>query len=200
MRDLTHLLRPSGALLAFAIALAACSTAPSVRTDADPSANLSSYQTFSFFDRVSTDNAAYTTILTSHLKDATRRQLEQRGYRYAQSGAQLLVNFHVNVKDRTDVRSTPTGGFYGYRAGLYGMWPGYAQDVETVHYQDGTLSIDLVDAARQQLVWQGVAEARVTKEVAANPTAAIDKTVTDVFAQFPTAAHAAAATNPATQL
>lgn len=173
--------------------LAACASGPTIRADADPGVNLASYKTFGFFEQVSTDKASYDTILSTRLKDATRRELEKRGYRYVESDPDLLVNFNVNVMNKTDVRSTPSAsaGFYGYRAGMYGAWAGYPQDVETVHYQEGTLSIDLVDAKKRQLVWQGVAQGRVNKEAVQNPGPAIDKVVTDIFAKYPVGAPAA---------
>lgn len=179
---------PSNALriAALSLVLAACTSGPKIRADTDPSANLSSYQTFGFFDRVSTDQNNYTTIVSSRLKDATRRELERRGYKYEQSGAQLLVNLHLNIRDQTDVRSTPTaGGYYGYRGGMYHGWAGYPQDIETVHYKDGTLGIDLVDASKQQLVWQGVAEGRISKQSMENPGPAIDQVIGEIFAKFP---------------
>lgn len=168
----------------FAIGLTACSTGPAIRTDADPGANLNSYKTFGFYDRLATDRNSYTTLVSTRLKDATRRELEKRGYQYAQN-PQLLVNFNVNVENRQDVRSTPAAGYYGYRTGMYGVWGGYPQDIQTVHYQQGTLTIDLVDAAKKQLVWQGVAQGRIHKKAVQNPGPAIDKAVTEIFAKFP---------------
>ena len=97
----------------------------------------------------------------------------------------MLVNFNTNVENRTDVQSTPSAGFYGYRAGAYGMWAGYPQDVQTTHNKEGTLAIDLVDAAKKQLVWQGIAQARLTKSMMENPTETIDSVVADIFAKYP---------------
>jgi hypothetical protein len=186
-----HAVFPAAALLTL---LAACApTGPTIRADADPSTNLRNYSTFGFFDHVSTDKSGYTSILSTRLKEATRRELEKLGYRHVESNPDLLVNFNVNIANKTDVRSTPSAsaGFYGYRAGMYGAWAGYPQDVETVHYQEGTLSIDLVDSKKQQLVWQGVAQGRINKETAQNPGPAVDKVVADIFAKFPGAQAAA---------
>lgn len=175
--------------LMYAALLAGCSSGPSIRSDRDPSADLASYKTFGFFDRVSTDRNAYTTIVSARLKDATRRELEKRGYQYTQSGPQLLVNFHINITDRQDVRSVPGAragyGYYGYRAGMYGVWGGYPQEVEMVNYQEGTLNIDLVDSQKQQLVWQGTAQGRIRKKSVENPGPAIDRVVTEIFARYP---------------
>lgn len=179
--------RKLASLIAVTAAFAAgCQSGPEVRADSDPGANLASYRTFAFFDDVSKQPSGYTTMLASRLKSATQRELETRGLRMDSNAPQLLVNFHVNVQERTDVQSTPTaGGFYGYRAGLYGMWPGYPQDVHTTHYKQGTLAIDLVDATKRQLVWQGVAEGRINKSAIENPESAIDTVVGEIFKKYP---------------
>jgi hypothetical protein len=184
------------AALLIGIFTAACTTsAPAIRVDGDPSANLRVYKTFGFFDQVSTDKVGYSTIVSTRLKEATRRELEKRGYQYSQTQPELLTNFNVNIKDKQDVRSTPGMGmgYYGYRAGMYGVWGGYPQDVETVNYQEGTLTIDLVDASKKQLVWQGIAQGRIHKDAVENPGPAIDKVVADIFAKYPVPAPGAVA-------
>jgi Domain of unknown function (DUF4136) len=170
------------ALLAF---LAGCASKPEIRADADPTANLASYQTFGFFDGLATDKSKYSTMITARLKDATRREMQKRGYQEAPQNPQLLVNFNTNVQSRTEVHGSPSGGFYGYRSGMYGAWSSYPSDVYTTQYKEGTLAIDIVDAGRKQLVWQGIAQARVTEAMLNNPTAAIDSIVTDIFGKYP---------------
>lgn len=169
-----------------AVCVAACATRPEIRTDSDPSVDLANYQTFGFFDKLATDRGSYGTILTERLKDSTRRELEQRGYQYVTSNPQLLVNFNVNVQYKQSVESTPApGGYYAYRGGMYGMWAGYPQDIYTVDYKEGTLAIDLVDASKRQLVWQGVAQGRISHDAMENPGPAIDQVVTEVFDRYP---------------
>ena len=63
----------------------------------------------------------------------------------------------------------------------------------TTHYQEGTLAIDLVDTSKQQLVWQGIAQARLTKTMMENPEATINSVVTDIFAKYPVQPPAASA-------
>jgi hypothetical protein len=173
------------AAIALAAAVAACTSGPKIRADADPSVDFKTYRTFGFFEQLSTDKSKYSTMLTTRLKDAARRELQTRGYQEA-AQAQLLVNFNANVENRSEVQSTSSGaGFYGYRSGMYGAWGGYPQDVHTTHYQQGTLAIDLVDASKQQLVWQGIAQARLTKTMLENPGATIESVVADIFEKFP---------------
>jgi hypothetical protein len=171
--------------LGLSLSLTACASGPTIRADGDPSVDLSTYKTFGFFDHLSTDQSKYSTMITTRLKDATRRELQKRGYQEAEQ-PQLLVNFNTNVVSRSEVQSTPAaGGFYGYRAGMYGAWGGYPQDVYTTHYQEGTLAIDVVDSTKKQLVWQGVAQARLTKSMLDNPGETIDSVVADIFAKYP---------------
>ncbi len=167
---------------------AACASGPTIRADADPNSDLGRYKTFGFFEPLATDRSGYSTLLSTRLKDATRREMEQRGYRYAESSPDLRVNFYVKVKDRQELRSSADPGFRGffrYRYGYYDPWAGYPYDVRTVNYTEGTLAIDLVDASRKQLVWQGLATGTVTEKARANPAPAIDDAVRRIFARFP---------------
>lgn len=187
----------SAAVLASLAYLGACASGPTIRADSDPSVNLSSYKTFGFFDKVSTDNSAYTTLVSTRLKDATRRELEKRGYQYSTDNPQLLANFGLNIQDKQEIRSTPTAsvgyGYYGYRAGMYGVWGGYPQDIDTINYKEGTLTIDLVEASKKQLVWQGTAQGRINKKAIENPGPAIDAVVGEIFTKFPVPAPGAVA-------
>lgn len=166
---------------------AGCASKPEIRADADPSANLSSFQTFGFFDNLATDKSRYSTMITARLKDATRREMQKRGYKEDAENPQLLVNFSTNVESRTELHSAPSASFYGYRAGMYGAWAGYPSDVYTTQYKQGTLAIDIVDASRKQLVWQGIAQARVTEQMMENPTQALDSIIADIFEKYPVA-------------
>lgn len=161
---------------------------PTIRTDRDPRADLSAYTTFAFFQPLTTDSKGYSTLLSARLRDATRRELQKRGYSYDESDPDLLVNFNVNIKERQELRAMPRYGYYAYRDGLYAAWPEYPYDFYTVTYAEGTVVVDLVDAARKQLVWQGLATGRITDKVIRNPRAAIDQAVAQIFAQYPVSA------------
>lgn len=168
-----------------ALLLAACSSAPTIRSERDAGAEFSRYATFGFFEPVGTDRAGYETLVTQALKAATRRELEARGYRYAESGAELLVNFNAQLADKVDVvppqPPVPASGYYGYRS--YVTWRDYGVIVD--QYQEGTLNIDVVDARQQKLIWEGVAIGRVTEKVQRNRAQAIDRAVAEIFRSYP---------------
>lgn len=181
-------------LMASALALAmlaGCESGPTIRTNLDPQANLSSYKTYMFPEKVGTDRPGYSTPITSYFKEAIRREMDARGYRYVENGpADLLVNFNANSKENVDVRTTPGStygygyGYYGYRGGLYGA-AAFPPEVETVRYRQGTANVDVVDLARKQVVWEGIAEARLTSKMMKDPRTAINNVIAEMFLQYP---------------
>lgn len=173
------------------LVLSACTTTPKVQSNFDPTADFSSYRTFGFVETLATDRSGYSTLLTGYFKSAVQREMSGLGYTFSDKNPDLLVNFSTNSEARTDVRSTgmTTGyggyGYYGYRRGMYAGFPARTE-VDTVHYKVGTVNIDVVDAKKKQLVWEGATEGRLTKEVMANPQAAVNGAVANIFAQYPT--------------
>lgn len=171
--------------------LSACSSGPTIRSNVDPSANLSSYKTFMFAEKTGTDRPDYKTPITSYFKEAIRREMEARGYRFVEGGpADLLVNFNANAREQVDVRTTPGSsfgygyGYYGYRGGMYGA-AAFPPEVQTVRYKTGTANVDVVDLSKKQVVWEGIAEARLTDKMMKDPRTAISNVITEMFAQFP---------------
>lgn len=168
--------------------ISACASKPDVRSNTAPAANLSAYRTYTFVPNPGTDRNGVSTPLTGYFKEAIRREMDARGYRFVESGdADLLVNFNANARENVDLRSTPapTYGYYGYRGGMYGGWGYGGTEVETVRYKVGTANIDVVDAAKKQLVWEGIIEGRLTDKVMKDPRTAVNKAVTEMFLKYP---------------
>lgn len=171
------------------LVLAGCASGPDVRAMSDPSANFAQYQSFGFSDPLGTDRAGYQSIVSQQLKAAARRELEARGLRYDPASPQLLVNFNAKLNDKMRVTTTPepvmAPGYYGYRRGFYQPWPMYAERTDVTQYTEGTLTIDVIDAARKQLVWEGTVTKSITSKEQQDVGAAIDGAVTAAFAKFP---------------
>jgi hypothetical protein len=187
------------AVAAAGLILAACESGPKIRSNTAPGANLQSYKTYTFAPKLGTDRGGVETPLSGYFKEATRREMDARGYQFVESGeADLMVNFGANAQEKVDVRSTPTPsygyGYYGYRAGMYGGWYGGGTEVDTVRYKVGTANIDVVDYAKKQLVWEGIVEGKLTEKALKDPRAAVNLVVTEIFKQFPGAGGAAPAT------
>jgi hypothetical protein len=169
--------------------LAACASTPrtDIRVHSAPDAAFASYGTFGFPEQTGTDRGGYSTLVTNYFKLAVKEQMELRGYRFVDANPDLLVNFYANVRERTETRSRPSMGYgyYGYRYGLYNAWPMYDREVESVTYPIGTANIDVVDAKRKEMIWEGVAEGRIDENEMEKPQEVIHRVVNQLFERFP---------------
>jgi hypothetical protein len=186
---LSSIVRRGVAIPLFALLAACAAPGPTIRADYDRGTDFSAYKSYSYASPLGTDKAGYSTLTTQHFKNAIDTELQARGYARVDTGGDLLVNFNANAVEKADVRSSGGAsvgmGYYGYRGGLYGRVPATGSDVRTVRYQVGTANIDIVDNARKTLLWEGVAEGKLTKEIMANPQPAIASVVQQLFQQFP---------------
>jgi hypothetical protein len=184
----------AGGILAGLVALAGCASTPDVRSDFDRSVDFTQYKTFAFANPLGTDRAGYQTLVSQHLKAAAQRELEARGMRLDENAPQVLVNFNAVLSEKLRVSTMPAPtmglgmglggrGYYGYRMGMYGTFPLYEERVS--QYTEGTLNIDIVDARRKQLVWEGVVKGTVTQKTMDNLQPAINAAVTAAFARYP---------------
>jgi hypothetical protein len=178
-----------------ALVAAGCASGPRVRAERDKTVDFSQYETFAFVSPLGTDREGYQTMVSQYLKAATQRELEARGLRLVENSPQLLVNFSGRLNDRLLARAAPETGllvgvgvahdYYRYRTGFYTTWPLYPMDSRVDTYTEGTLNVDMIDAARKQMVWEGVAVGRVTEKTMDNLKPKIDEAITAIFAKYP---------------
>ncbi|HEX2525039.1 MAG TPA: DUF4136 domain-containing protein [Geminicoccus sp.] len=174
------------------VSLVACTREPVIRTDFDRTADFGTYRSFGFEPKLGTDPNGYSSLLTQRLKAAVSRELMARGYVEQAEAPDLLVNFHAGLQNKVRVTSTPPlwgpwpYDFYGYGDGFYGRWAGYGGWTDVQSYTLGTLNIDLIDRARRQLVWQGVAVSEIDDVVETAPSEeAVSDRVARIFAGYP---------------
>jgi hypothetical protein len=173
--------RLTGLASALLIALATgCAARPDIRSDRAPAVDLHGYKTFAFYEPVFPARAAYSSLAMQHLKEATREEMEKQHYVYDERNPDLRVNLLLMVVERQDFRTSP-GGAVGPHGRVIGS------NVETVRERQGTLMIDIVDAKKQQLVWQGVAEGKVGDDAVKDPGPALDRVVSEIFDAYPDA-------------
>ena len=169
--------------------VAGCTSGPSIYANKDPGADFANFKTYNFMNPLGTDRPGYSSVLSEYLRTAASRELEARGYRKSDN-PDLLINFNVQTKDKIQTTTTPSGpaygGYYGYRSGYYGTWGGY--DTQVTQYTEGTLTVDVIDAGRKQLAWDGTAVGRVRDEARKNLQAAVDRVMTQIFEKFPSRA------------
>jgi hypothetical protein len=175
-------------MVVLAVVAAGCATSrgPQTRVDYDKAVDFSVYRTYGFPKETGTDRGGYSTLITSYFKNSISTAMEARGYKYAEENPDLLVNFFMDTRERTEIVPGPRfhGDYYAYRYGLYSPWPRYDYD-RSVTYKVGTINIDIVDAEKKQLIWEGVAEGRVSEEAMANPKVTVNAVVTELMRKYP---------------
>ena len=145
--------------------LLACSPVKVLDTKAANNFQLSRYRTFDFYEVETGGNAlspAYKEQL-AFLQQEMETQLSNRGLTRSSLQPDLKVNLGIVVDEKVQTRETDirTAGprYLGQR-----RYTWKSREVEVGRYKEGTLSVDLVDNARNELVWQGAAEAVVPKD------------------------------------
>ena len=174
-------------LLITASMMTACSSGPKIITNSAPDFSIANYRTFGFFRPLGTDRGSVQSLESKQLITSTTRELEMAGLRRDDANPDLLVNFVIATRETLQSRPSSSVGVHHSR-GRYGTWGGYSMGVSTtevVQRTEGTLGVDLVDRARNQLVWEGAATARVTDQMRQNRDQVLDSAIADIFAQFP---------------
>lgn len=168
--------------------LAGCATGPRITTDADPEADFARYRSWAFYQPIAMEQSGYSTFMTERIRADVRREMEARGYTYDEQSPDLRVNFQGVVQEKTDVYSVPRSDvqyFYSYRARSYYAVPFWYDETQVNQYTEGTLTIDLVDAARNRLVWTGAAIGRVTRKAPQERAMEIDRAIGEIFLRYP---------------
>ena len=169
------------------LTMAGCESSPKIRTDYDHSADFSQYSTYDFYDPMGIEEAQYQSLFSKYFRDSIGREMEMRGYKRA-AEPDVLINVTARVDDKIRVTSSPSTGMYyghGYRSSHYGFYHGYSTQTDVRQYKEGTVTIDLVDARRQELVWTATSVGTVTDKKLKNLYESINKGVAAVFQEYP---------------
>jgi hypothetical protein len=165
------------ASLLLALTLAACSSLD-VASDYDDRVDFSRLSTWAWRGRAKrADPLSENTLVSNRVRDAIERVLAAKGYRPATDGTpDFVVDFATSSRQRVYVR--PGMGWPSRR-----RWGGPWRDTEVFDYLEGTLLVGVLDPARDELIWRGVATRDLDSE--SGGQAAVDEIVHALLAQFP---------------
>ena len=123
---------------------------------------IAQYQTYNFleFDSQVLVDIERRPENVDYLKAAISRELEARGLAQADD-PDLHVNIGVVVKEEVQTRETNVREDMRYLGQRNYTWQ--SQEVPVGTYNEGTVTIDLVDAAKNELVWEGKASSVILK-------------------------------------
>jgi len=151
--------------------------------DYDGSVDFSQYKTFKFTEDAL--NYEMQQLNRNRLIEAIREQLFSKGFQESQD-ADVLINFYINAhqeqRQTANTNYYGAGGRYAYRWG--GGFSTTTIDVES--YIAGTVFIDLIDAERNELVWQGRGAGTFQENISPEKREKrINKGVAKIFKKYP---------------
>ena len=167
--------------------LTTCATL-TVTTDYDKTASFSQYKTFAFY-QLQDKSGSVSDLNKNRILRAIRADLLKKGFTETHSNPDLMVNVTTILEDKKSV--TAHTDYYGYGGYYrpYGRRMGYAAGPGTTtfnvyEYKDGSLIIDIIDAVKMQLIWEGIGNKQIDKP-SSDPDGAINEAVTKIMESFP---------------
>ena len=157
------------------LCLAALATAQEVRFDYDRSTNFSNYKTYQWVD--SATGSAPNQLMDQHIRQAIDTQLVSKGLRRVESGGDLQIAYQAAIDQEKQFDAFGTGP----------RWFGNGR-VTSSTIEVGKLVVDLIDPARNQLVWRGFAEK--TLDIKKDPDKNyknLEKAMAKLFKNYPPA-------------
>src|SRR5215510_179318 len=140
-----------------------------VTTDSDPAAPFATYKTYAW----TPGTASAISLTEQRIHDGVNAQLKGKGMTQVDSNSNVFVATHVTTHT---VPQIIADGF--------GPW-GFGGGMATVQtYTEGSLIVDLYDAATRKMVWRGVATSTVSNNPEKTPEK-IDKALRKMFGRYP---------------
>ena len=156
--------------------------AHTVRIDFDHGAHFSSYKTYRWVD--SPDSQSSQGVFPNQLMEQritgfVEEALAARGLKRVTTGGDLLVSCRLIVREQPQYVTYSDGG------PVWGWGWGGGYSTTTIQYlYEGTLVIDIVDANRGKLVFEGTSTQSVSSRAEKN-TEKLAKAVNKVMAKYP---------------
>ncbi len=153
-----------------------------VWSDYDKSVDYNQYKTYAFF-KDGVDKVKIHDLDKKRILKAIERELQAKGMT-ASENPDVLINFFTESTENVNIDNSGYGfGYYGY--GGFGWGVSYNNVYRTT---EGTLYIDLIDAQNKELVWQGVGEGALTKNIEQKEER-INEFVARILSKFPPSEH-----------
>jgi hypothetical protein len=163
-----------------------------VRVDFDHAARFSAYKTYSWAPPAAqeSDQTLFPNqLMRARVAGFIEEAMAARGYRRVKSGGDLVLSYQIKVTEQPQYVTfydSPGGGCgwgWGNCAGWGGWGTGWATTTFVPIYR-GTLVVDLVDANKNRLVFQGTSTHTISSRPERN-TRKLAKAVGEVFEKYP---------------
>jgi hypothetical protein len=158
--------------------VASCSSIR-VTTDYDTTADFSKYKTFAFYKK-GIDKAEISDLDKRRILRAVESEMLANGFTKSDE-PDLLVNIFAKSTQKVDVYNN-NSFYYGWHPWYYG--PNFGTQISK--YTEGTLFIDLIDANKKELAWQGIGSGALsTSGNIVKKEEKIKEFVAEIMAKYP---------------
>ncbi len=168
-------------LLLIVVAVSSCSSVR-VAADYDKQANFNNFKTFAFF-KTGIDKAEISDLDKRRILRAIESELMAKGYTKSEN-PDLLVSIFTKSQQRVNVYNN-SWGYGGWGWGGFGPGWGWGWNQPAVSTStEGQLFIDLIDAKKKELVWQGQGSGYLTRNMEKKEER-IKEFVTKIMEKYP---------------
>ena len=157
--------------------LASCASV-SVSSDHDTKADFTRYKTYAFLKN-SIDKVEISDLDKRRILSAIESELNAKGFTQSDN-PDMLVSFFTKSTQNVNVNNYGPAWGWGWGWGP-GMWGGYSS-VST--NTEGTLYIDILDASKKELIWQGEGRGNLSRN-AEKKEEQIREFVARILSQYP---------------
>ncbi len=176
----------------FLFILGSCASV-NVSSDYEKGTDFSNYKTYAFYKK-GIDKVEISDLDKRRILRAIEAELNAKGMVISKN-PDLLVSIFTKSREKIDVYNNNYYGWYPYYYGYgyYGPGFGYGFGYNNVSTStEGTLFIDLIDAHKKELVWQGVGTGVLSYSKSIDKKEArIKEFVSMIVAAYPPGAEAA---------
>jgi hypothetical protein len=159
--------------------LSSCSSVR-VNSDYDKNADFSKYKTFAF-QKSGIDKVEISDLDKKRILRAIDNEMIKKGFTKSET-PDLLINIFTKEREQVDVNQYNSNWGYSWRWGWDPfIWGGQTTVTSTT---EGTLFIDIIDARKKELIWQGEGNGYLTKAFQ-EKEARINEFVEKILAQYP---------------
>ncbi len=166
-----------------------------VTSDMDKTVDFTKYKTYQYYGWQKDSDKLLNDLDKKRIESAFGEEFKKRGLEYVKENGDLIVTLFIVTQKKTQTTANTTmmggGAPYGYYGGYYGYGPGWGWGMghatttyHTYDYEVGTLVVDVFDAKKKQLIWEGIGQDTI-KDNTKNRDERIKKAVAAIMKDYP---------------
>lgn len=164
---------------ALLLVLASCSSVR-VYSDYDKQVDFTPYKSYAFH-KTGIDKAEISDLDKKRILRAIDETMSAKGFSKSDN-PDLLISFFTKEREEVNVNQFNAGWGYGWGWGWNPfLWGG---NTTVTRHTEGTLYIDIIDAKKKELIWQGQGEGVLTKDMNKKEEV-IKEFVSKILEQYP---------------